>query len=125
LNRILMDQGLPRGAVRNLSEEGWDVVHTGGIGLSRASDREIINYARQENRIIITLDADFHAILAVENAQTPSVVRIRQEGLKADKLADLIKKIWPRIQAQLETGALVTVTEQSIRVRNIPLMDPD
>ncbi len=124
MTRILLDQGLPRGCAKILSLDQWDVEHTGDIGLSRASDEQIIDYARRENRIIITLDADFHTIIAVENAQTPSVIRIRQEGLKADKLAELIKRIWPKIQSQIETGALVTVNEKSIRIRNIPLVDP-
>ena len=125
MNRILLDQGLPRSAVKILGIRGWDVLHTGDIGLSNASDREIIEYARKEGRVVITLDADFHAILAVENAREPSVIRIRQEGLRGDALAELIEKIWPKIQSQLETGALVTVTEKSIRVRKIPIADPE
>lgn len=52
----------------------------------------------------------------------PSVIRIRQEGLKAVQLSDLIKSIWPTVQSQLEAGALVTVTEKSIRVKSIPLV---
>jgi hypothetical protein len=31
---------------------------------------------------ICTLDADFHSILAVAGAASPSVVRIRQQGLR-------------------------------------------
>lgn len=120
--RILQDQGLPRGTAQILCREQWDVVHTGDIGLAQASDREIIDFAQREDRIIITLDADFHAILAVENASSPSVIRIRQEGLKAVQLSDLIKSIWPTVQSQLEAGALVTVTEKSIRVKSIPLI---
>ena len=120
--RILLDQGLPRGTAKILCREQWDVVHTGDIGLAQASDREIIDFAQREDRIIITLDADFHAILAVENASSPSVIRIRQEGLKAVQLSDLIKSIWPTVQSQLEAGALVTVTEKSIRVKSIPLI---
>ena len=108
-----------------LCRDGWNAVHTGDIRLSQASDRTVIDYARKENRIIITLDADFHAILAVENACEPSVIRIRREGLKADKLAELIKQIWPRISSQLEAGALVTVTEKSIRIRGIPLIESE
>jgi predicted nuclease of predicted toxin-antitoxin system len=108
-----------------LGIKGWDALHTGDIGLSNARDREIIEYARKEGRIIITLDADFHAILAVENAREPSVIRIRQEGLRGEALCELIEKIWPKIQRQLETGALITVTEKSIRVRKIPIADSE
>ena len=119
---ILLDQGLPRTAAKILKEKGWDVLHTGDIGLSRASDNEILEYARAEKRVIVTLDAYFHAILAVANESEPSVVRIRQEGLKGPALADLIENIWPSIIEQLKSGAIVSVTEKSIRIRTIPLL---
>ena len=118
---ILLDQGLPRTAGKILEEKGWDVVHTGDIGLSRASDTEIVEYARSQNRVIVTLDSDFHAIIAVANESRPSVVRIRQEGLKGPALAALIEKIWPSIAEYLKSGAMVSVTEKSIRIKNIPL----
>ena len=90
--------------------------------MSRASDNEISEYARAEKRVIVTLDADFHAILAVANESEPSVVRIRQEGLKGPALADLIENIWPSIIEQLKSGAIVSVTEKSIRIKTIPLL---
>jgi predicted nuclease of predicted toxin-antitoxin system len=118
---ILLDQGLPRSAASVLRDEGWDVLHTGDIGLSRATDRQILEYAQREERVIITLDSDFHTILALTNASAPSVIRIRLEGLRGHGLAHLIKKIWPRIEPQVKKGAMVTVTESGIRIRNIPL----
>lgn len=122
MKRILLDQGLPRTAAKILKETGWDVLHTGDIGLSLATDNEILEYARAEKRVIVTLDADFHAILAVANESEPSVVRIRQEGLKGSALADLVENIWPSIIEQLKSGAMVSVTEKSIRIRTIPLL---
>jgi len=118
---ILLDQGLPRSAASVLRDEGWDVLHTGDIGLSRSTDREILEYARREERVIITLDSDFHTILALTNASTPSVIRIRLEGLRGPDLALLIKRIWPEIELQVKKGAMVTVTESGIRIKNIPL----
>jgi len=120
--RILLDQGLPRSAATLLREKNWDITHTGDIGLSRASDRRILEYARENDSVVITLDADFHAILAVENALSPSVIRIRREGLKGEDLSELIERIWPEIQAQVEAGAMVTVTDASIRIRKMPIL---
>ena len=121
--KILLDQGLPRSSVKILNDKGWDIVHTGDVGLNRATDRQILEYARKEGRIIITLDSDFHTILATENASSPSVIRIRQEGLKGFEFSELIMKIFPKIHGALINGAMVTITDNSIRVRRIPLLD--
>jgi len=121
VRRVILDQGLPRGTVALLKNAGWQVVHTGDIGLSRATDQQIVEYAREKGFVVVTLDADFHAIIAVENASTPSVVRIRREGMKADALASLLIEIWPTVSDHLKNGALVTVDDRSVRVRSIPI----
>ena len=123
--RVLLDQGLPRSSAEMLRNKGWDIQHTGEIGMSRATDRQILEYARDEQRIVITLDSDFHAILAVENLDSPSVVRIRQEGLRGPELTELVENIWARIGQQLENGAMATITEKTMRIRKIPLNELD
>jgi predicted nuclease of predicted toxin-antitoxin system len=119
--RLLLDQGLPRSAVAVLKKVGWDVVHTFEVGLSRAADVELLEVARRESRTVVTLDADFHALLAVANANSPSVIRIRLEGLRGENLAELLISIWPKISRQVEKGALVTVTESALRIRSLPI----
>jgi len=119
--KVVLDQGLPRSTVKILRKEGWDVVHVGEIGMAKASDIEILAFALKENRIVMTLDADFHAILAVSNAFGPSVIRFRIEGLKGAELSLLIKRIWPKIANVGKEGAMVTVTGKSIRIRKLPI----
>lgn len=120
MNRILLDQGLPRSAAVALREAGWDVEHVSDLGMSQSSDRSILDFARTHGRTVVTLDADFHALLAVANESGPSVIRIRQEGLKGREVAALLLAIWSRIETQIQRGAMVTVTEKTIRVRNLP-----
>jgi len=73
--KLLLDQGLPRSAAGLLRQEGLDAVHTGECDLSAASDGEILAVARAQGRVVITLDSDFHTILALEGASGPSVIR--------------------------------------------------
>lgn len=119
--RILLDQGLPRSTSGLLRQNGWDCIHVGDVNKSRASDEEILEYARLDKRTVITLDADFHAILAVTNATLPSTVRIRAQGLNGAAVAELLIRSWPVMTAALSEGAVVTLTNQAIRIHRLPI----
>lgn len=120
--RLLLDQGLPYSTARLLTETGWDVVHVRDIDMQRASDQAILDYAREHHRICVTLDADFHSLLALQRVDSPSVIRIRQEGLKGTDAAQLLRAIWPVINTKIQQGAMVTVTAQNIRIRYLPIL---
>jgi predicted nuclease of predicted toxin-antitoxin system len=91
------------------------------VGLASAHDRAIIEWSDREGRAIVTLDADFHAILAISGRNQPSVVRIRIEGLDAGATADLIVAVLAQAKAELASGAVVTVSEDRFRIRRLPL----
>ncbi|MGO8858603.1 MAG: DUF5615 family PIN-like protein [Steroidobacteraceae bacterium] len=119
--RLLLDQGLPRSTVEFSHGAGWDVVHACQCGLATASDEQILHYAQANGRVICTLDADFHALLAVSGASGPSVVRIRREGMRGSEVASLLVRVWSEVSASIERGAVVTVTESAIRLRRLPI----
>ena len=119
--RWLLDQGLPRGATALLRRLGHDAVHVGDLNLSMASDSEILLRGFEEDRVVATLDADFHAILAQTGAGKPSVVRIREEGLKAGELAEILSRIAGRFETELSKGCLLTYLKATVRIRAIPL----
>lgn len=124
--KLLLDQGLPRGACPLLAAQGHDVLHVGGIGLAAASDDDILDWAAANGRVVVTLDADFHSILAQRGAEGPSVVRIRVEGLRAEAFAALLAKVIAQSAIALNAGAMVTVGPDgaTIRERGLPLRRP-
>ena len=122
MKRLLLDQGLPRSMAGLLTQVGWDVIHVSEIGMSQADDVDILKRGRTDGRACVTLDADFHSLLAISAEGSPSVIRIRKEGLNAIALAALLQGIWPGIENAVESGAMVTVTDRSVRVRRLPIV---
>jgi predicted nuclease of predicted toxin-antitoxin system len=118
--KLLLDQGTPRSAAALLRQAGLDAVHTGECGLAGASDLQIIQRAADEERVVVTLDADFHAHLALTGARKPSVVRLRIEGLRAEEFCRLLQRVLRHCAGDLADGALVSVTELQIRIRRLP-----
>lgn len=55
--------------------------------------RKILDIGRDEGSVVVTLDADFHALLVLSGAAGPSVIRIRIEGLRAEDLSTLLIKV--------------------------------
>lgn len=119
--KLLLDQGTPRSAAALLRESAVDALHTGEMGLSKAEDEEILARACEENRIVVTLDADFHAHLALSQAKKPSVIRFRIEGLRAEPFAQLLQKVLRQCESDLALGAMVSVQENRVRIRRLPV----
>ena len=120
--KLLLDQGLPLSAATLLCDAGIDTIHVGEIGMSEAEDSDIIQRARDEGRVVATLDADFHTLLALDVANTPSVIRIRVERLRAQALTNLLLTVIAECEEDLKQGAAITVEPSRIRIRRLPLV---
>ena len=118
---LLLDQGLPRSLAKLLTETGLKAEHVGDLGMSAAKDSEILNYSKKNQRTIITLDSDFHTLLALSSEPISSVIRIRIEGLKAADYLPLIQNVIQQCEKELIKGCVVSVRESQIRVRCLPI----
>jgi len=114
---VLLDQGLPRDTAAELRDIGIECTHVAEIGKHTASDTEILELAIQCSAVVITLDADFHAILAVKKAVAPSVIRIRMQGLNGPTLTTLLKELLARHARELAAGCLLTVKPRKTTCR--------
>jgi predicted nuclease of predicted toxin-antitoxin system len=75
----------------------------------------------EEDRVCVTLDPDFHALLALSGAERPSVIRVRIENVGGEQMARLMIALWEQYEAQLGNNVLVTVTAQKARIRPLPI----
>ena len=120
--KFLLDQGLPRSTVGHLQAMGLEAEHVGNLGLATATDETILTEGRNRDAIVVTLDSDFHALLALSNASSPSVIRIRVQGLKGEGVARIIQQVVEATDHDLTAGAAVTVTDRRLALRRLPLI---
>ena len=64
--RLLLDQDVYAVTARFLNGLGHDIVLAGEAGLSRATDLEVLNKAREDRRILVTRDRDFGGLVFTE-----------------------------------------------------------
>ncbi len=118
---LLLDQGLPRSAVKLLQLRGAPCEHIAQIGMHAAEDSIVLAEAQRRGWAVVTLDADFHRLLAISGAATPSVIQLRLSRVDAKLLERLLLSVFERAAEDLKAGAVVTVTPNRIRVRRLPL----
>jgi predicted nuclease of predicted toxin-antitoxin system len=121
--KILWDEGLPRRAAALLRDRGMESVHVTEIAEASTADPVILEEARNAGRIIVTLDSDFHGILAVRGWDSPSVIRIRREGLSAEDVRDLVIHLIDDHEAALLSGVALSVRAHLVGIRKLPLTD--
>ena len=118
---LVLDQGVPRDAAAHLRALGYECIHLGEIGMSRAADEEILAFSLERNAVVVTLDADLHTILALSGASGPSVIRLRLQGLGALDVAQLVQNVLAGFEADLKRGSLVTVNAHKTTCHRLPV----
>ncbi len=123
--RFLLDQNQSPLLVGALIVAGHDAVHVRDLGMSRATDREILQYGLQDERIVLSSDTDFGELLAMSNAALPSVVLLRRQGdRRAAQIAALLVANLEAVSEDLAAGAIVVLETDRVRVRRLPLRPP-
>ena len=75
--RLLADQDIYQTIVTQLREWGHDVMTAKELGMQRASDESLLRKAKETNRIFITRDKDFGALVFLEEASSTGVILLR------------------------------------------------
>jgi predicted nuclease of predicted toxin-antitoxin system len=57
--RFLVDESVGMDAVRLIQDRGWNVRYVDDVGLSGRSDEEVLAFAWEEQRILLTHDFEF------------------------------------------------------------------
>jgi predicted nuclease of predicted toxin-antitoxin system len=119
--RILVDMNLSPEWIGVLRAAGIDAVHWSSVGARSAEDAVLFQYARDMCLVLLTQDLDFSQLLFETRCSGSSTVLLRIK----DDLDDIVRgRVTSAIRQHLhdlETGALLVISADRIRIRSLPL----
>ena len=119
--RFLLDMGISPATGEHLAESGHEAVHLIDLTMDRASDHEILDLAKKENRVVLTHDLDFGRLLAFSGAKVPSVVIFRLSNMRPENVNKVVDLVIHRFSDAIEKGAILSVGDKKIRCHLLPI----
>jgi predicted nuclease of predicted toxin-antitoxin system len=119
--RFVVDMNLSPEWVGYLRQRGHDAVHWSDIGAANATDAELAAWAGTNDRIVLTSDLDFGAMLALSGLSNPSVVQIRAAATLPRHVGTWVVSAFEQGESDLLAGALLTVEPGQSRLRLLPI----
>ena len=95
--KLLFDHNLSPALVRWLHDLYPDSNHVYRLGLEQVSDAEVWDYARQENFLIVTKDADF-SDLCLLRGFPPKIIWIRRGNCKTADLEAILRSHYEDVE---------------------------
>lgn len=118
--KFLVDNALSPQFAALLQAAGHNAVHVRDRDLQRAEDVLIADTAAAEDRVLISADTDFGAILSLGERKRPSVILFRHPTPRRPQAqAELLLSNLERFADDLETGAVVVLRQDRIRIRRL------
>jgi predicted nuclease of predicted toxin-antitoxin system len=119
--KLLADMGVSATTVETLRLRGHDATHLLEQGLERLPDREIMEKAAREGRIVLTMDLDFADLLAARPRTLPSVILFRIHSPTPEAVTQKAEEILSRHHEALQSGSIITAEDGRNRVRRLPI----
>lgn len=109
----MIDRCAGRRLAEWLRDRGHDVVESRTRGPD-PGDRALLGWAAQEGRVLVTIDADFGALIFRESEPHGGVVRL--PDVLATRRIELMAQVIEQYGESLDAGAIITVRGTRIRV---------
>jgi len=106
--KLLFDQNLSYRLVSRLKKHYPDSIHIATLGLDKASDLEVWNYAKEYGYTVVTKDSDFNEICTLYNFP-PHIVWLRLGNSRiteAERILTLYYEDICKIISENETGII-------------------
>lgn len=117
--RILADQDVYKLTIDKLKEWGHDVVTAKELGMQRASDEDLLNAAREDNRLLITRDKDFGALIFLREEVSTGIILLRVVPKTIEKVHRELQKLMQEHSERELNCSFCVVEPHRYRIRHL------
>lgn len=115
--KLLTDENVFPSTVEILRSHHFDVTDIKELGLIGIGDREIMDLAKRERRIVVSLDLHFANIFLFPPSECPGIIVLRIKPAVPAKVDRAIERFLQRMDPEKIKNALVIVSEDKFRIR--------
>ncbi|MCA6510477.1 MAG: DUF5615 family PIN-like protein [Pseudanabaena sp.] len=119
--RLLADVHISPKTVGDLQKQGYEIMRSSEVLPANAPDINILEFARIENWVVLTQDLDFSMLVALSKYSQPSLITLRLSSAKPDIVTKRLLDVLSQIEKALQEGSAITVQDESIRIRKLPV----
>ena len=118
--KFLIDNPLSPEVADGLQAAGHDAVHVRTRSLHEAPDQVVFQTVLVEERVLVSADADFGALLVPGRHTRPSLILFRHGSPRrpSEQTKALLKNL-PAFSEDLTRGAIVVFRRNKIRIRKL------
>ena len=118
--RIYLDQMFRLDVAKTLSDKGHDVLRASETGHARADDRQILDKAIEENRILVTLDEHFGDWVVLPLSKHPGVIRIKVNPTTSKNVINILLPFLRRYKpTQFENHLIILSATRSKWIQTV------
>ena len=95
---ILADENIQPAVIAFLREQGLDVFSFPEQGKFGLSDADILRFAVETNRIVLTHDSDFGGLVILNEQSFVGIVYLRPGHIQAEFVVETIKTVFEQVE---------------------------
>ncbi len=86
-----------------------------------APDVDILSFASEQQRIVLTQDLDFSRLVATSMSTRPSVISLRLSSSRVEHVNNVLQRVLPTLADMDQRPAIVAIEDHRIRRRDLPV----